>query len=300
MLEAVMESGFIKGIIPAMITPMTPDENLDEQGLKQLIGFLIDAGVHGIFAAGTAGEFWALSAEEKRLLYRWTVEYTAGRVPVYLGTCANSTREAIELSQFAQEVGADCLSVLTPSFITPSQDELFDHFGAIAKAVDLPILLYDLPSRTGNAMQVDLVVRLAERYDNIVGIKDSTGDFSQSLEYLRLLPRDFRVVMGRDTLICAGFEQGAAAAIAASANVAPALSVGIYDCFLKDDHEGALRFQERLAPVRLAFSLGSHPAMLKAGADMVGAAGGPPRKPIRPLSETDRETLRAILEDIGI
>lgn len=295
-----MESGFIKGIIPAIITPMTPDEKLDEPGLKRLVDFTIEAGVHGIFVAGTAGEFWALSVEEKQLLYRWAVEYAAGRVPVYAGTCANTTREAVELSQFAQEVGADCLSVLTPNYITPTQDELFDHFGAIAESVDLPILLYDLPSRTGNAMQIDLVIRLAERYKNIVGIKDSTGDFSQSLEYLRLLPPDFRVVMGKDTLICAGFEQGAAAAIAASANVAPALSVGIYNSFLNGDHDGAVQFQERLAPVRLAFSMGSHPAMLKAGADMVGAAGGPPRKPIRPLSDADCKRLKGILEDIGI
>jgi 4-hydroxy-tetrahydrodipicolinate synthase len=106
--------------------------------------------------------------------------------------------------------------------------------------------------------------------------------------------------MGRDTLISAGFEQGAAAAIAASANVAPALSVGIYNSFLQGDHDWAVQFQERLAPVRLAFSLGSHPAMLKAGADMVGAAGGPPRKPIRPLSDTDCETLKGILEAIGV
>ncbi len=295
-----MDASFVHGIIPAMITPMTSAEEIDENGLKRLIDFLIEAGVHGVFAAGTAGEFWAMSMEEKTRVYNWTVQFTNKRVPVYLGTCANSTREAVVLAELAQKAGADCLSILTPSFITPTQNELFDHFGAIAKSVDLPILLYDLPSRTGNALSVDTVVRLAESFDNIVGIKDSSGDFSQSLEYLRRTPDGFRVIMGRDTLICAGFEQGAAAAIAASANVAPKLSVGIYNCYLKGDRVGAKQFQDRLAPLRLAFSLGSHPAMLKAGADLVGAAGGPPRKPIRTLSAADLEKLKSVLKEIGV
>lgn len=295
-----MDAQFIRGIIPAMVTPMAQDETLDEPGLKRLINFLIDAGVHGIFAVGTAGEFWALSVEEKKQVFEWTVALTDGRVPVYLGTGANATREAIQLSELAQEAGADCLSVLTPCFISPNQRELFDHFSAIARSVDVPILLYDLPSRTGNALSVETVVRLSEAHDNIVGIKDSSGDFTQSLEYLRRCPDGFRVIMGRDTLIYAGFTQGAAAAIAASANVAPKLGVGIYECFLKGDMAGARAFQERLAPLRLAFSLGTHPAMLKAGADMVGAAGGPPRKPVSPLSAAERETLRGVLREIGV
>ncbi|MBT5829067.1 MAG: 4-hydroxy-tetrahydrodipicolinate synthase [Candidatus Latescibacteria bacterium] len=295
-----MRADFIRGIIPAMITPMTETEALDEKGLQKLIDFLIDAGVHGVFAAGTAGEFWALSFEEKRELYERTVKFTDRRVPVYLGTGANSTQEAILLSRMAEDSGADCLSILTPAFITPSQNEMFDHFAAIADVVKVPILLYDLPSRTGNAMGVDLVVRLAESFENIVGIKDSTGDFSQSLEYLRRAPADFRVIMGRDTLIHTGFISGAAAAIAASANVAPALSVGIYECFLEGNLDGALEFQQRLAPLRLAFALGSHPAMLKAGADMVGAAGGPPRKPVHALSMPDREKLQTVLTEIGV
>lgn len=295
-----MNTDFIKGIIPAMITPMDNNEDLDVRGLKKLIDFLVGAGVHGVFAGGTAGEFWALDVDEKKRLFEETVQITAGRVPVYLGTSANSTREAIFLSKLAQKAGADCLSVLTPSFITPSQQELFNHFAEVARSVDVPILLYDLPSRTGNGFAVDTVVRLAEDYENIVGIKDSTGDFTQSLEYLRRTPDDFRVVMGRDTLIYSGFVQGASAAIAASANVAPQLSVGIYESLLKGEKEQALDFQYRLAPLRLAFSLGSHPAMLKAGADLVGAAGGPPRKPINPLSDQDRGTLKQVLKEIGV
>ena len=119
-----MDTTFIRGIIPAMITPMTADEEPDEKGFQRIIDGLIDAGVHGIFTVGTAGEFWALTVEEKKRVYRWSVQMTGKRVPVYVGTCANSTREAVALSVAAQEAGADCLSVLTPNYINPSQDRI--------------------------------------------------------------------------------------------------------------------------------------------------------------------------------
>lgn len=294
-----MDAAFIRGIIPAMITPMTEDEDLDEAGLKGLVDGLIARGVHGVFTMGTAGEFWALTMEEKRRVYEWTVAYTDGRVPVYLGTCANSTREAVHLAESAQTAGADCLSVLTPNFVTPSEDEMFMHYEAIAASVDVPILLYDLPSRTGNALSVRLVVRLAEAFDNIVGIKDSSGDFTQTLEYLRQCPRGFRVIMGRDTLIYPALIHGAAGAIAASANVAPELSVGIYESYMKGDMAEAMDFQQRLAPLRLAFGLGTHPAMLKAGAELAGLPGGPPRRPVRRLSDPDRQKLRQVIAEIS-
>ena len=196
-----MDTTFIRGIIPAMITPMTADEEPDEKGFQRIIDGLIDAGVHGIFTVGTAGEFWALTVEEKKRVYEWTVQMTGKRVPVYVGTCANATREAVTLSESAQAAGADCLSVLTPNYITPSQDQLFEHFSAIARAVDIPILLYNLPARTGNTISVDLVVRLADSFDNIVGIKDSSGNFANAMALMDSTPDDFRFVMGNDAMI---------------------------------------------------------------------------------------------------
>ncbi len=294
-----MDSTFVRGLIPALVTPMTGDEALDEAGLERLLNYVIAAGAHGVFAGGTAGEPWALSTEEKKRLFEWTVGYTAGRVPVYVGTAANSTAEAVRLAEAAQEAGADCLSVLTPFFITPGPEEMFCHFAAIARAVDLPVLLYDLPARTGNSLSVNLVMRLAETFGNIVGIKESSGDFSQTLEYLRLAPEDFRVIMGRDTLIYAALVHGAAGAIAASANVAPELGVGIYERYMAGDACGALEYQKRLAPLRSAFALGTHPAMLKAGAEFVCDAGGPPRRPVRRLSGGDLHQLKEVLAKMG-
>jgi 4-hydroxy-tetrahydrodipicolinate synthase len=252
-----------------------------------------------VFTIGTAGEFWALSVEEKQRIFEWTVAHTSGRVPVYVGTCANTTREAVQLAELAQKAGADCLSVLTPTFIAPGEEEMFRHYQTIARAVDLPVLLYTNPDRTGNALSVDLVVRLAEEVENIAGIKDSSGDLTLTTEYLRRTPDDFRVLMGRDTLIYAALVHGASGAIAASANIAPELSVGIYDNFAWGDYKKALEFQRRLAPLRLAFKLGTFPAMLKAGVELVGLAAGPPRAPVSRLSATERQQLRDVLVLMG-
>ena len=294
-----MDSSFIKGVIPALITPMNDDESLSREGLKTLIDGVIDAGVHGVFTCGTAGEFWAMTTDEKRQLFEWTVEFTDGRVPVYVGTSANSTAEAIELAKIAESAGATCLSVLTPAFITPDENEMFRHYAGVAESVELPILLYNLPARTGNALSLSLVDRLHRRFPNIVGIKDSSGDFGQALAFLRELPESFRVIMGRDTLILSALKEGATGAIAASANVAPEIAVGIYDAFLRGEEDQARDFQQRLVPLRDAFSLGTHPAMLKAGAELVGFSGGPPRRPVSRLNEDQIATLRHILAGIG-
>jgi 4-hydroxy-tetrahydrodipicolinate synthase len=294
-----MDATDIQGIIPAMITPMTEDEALDEKGFQKLVDGLILAGVHGIFTVGTAGEFWALNVEEKRKIYQWTTDYVNRRVPTYVGTCANSTREAVQLSEHAQDAGIDCLSVLTPNYITPNPDQMFAHYAAIAQSVDIPILLYNLPARTGNTLSVDVVIRLAEKFENIVGVKDSSGDFSNAMAYLQQAPQGFRFVMGNDALILPAIMQGAAGAIAATANVAPEIAVGIYESVREGDIEAAKDFQKRLTSLRRAFVLGTHPAMLKAGADLVGFAGGPPRAPVSKLSDSETERLKGILKEIG-
>lgn len=290
---------FICGIIPAMITPMNEEEELDERGLEVLLDHLIAANVDGVFTVGTAGEFWALTVEEKKRIFEWTVGYTNGRVPVYVGTGANTTREAVLLAEIAQEAGVDCLSVLTPTFITPSAEEMFQHYREIARAVALPILLYANPDRTGNPLSPDLVVRLAEEVENIVGIKDSAGDLNLTSEYLRRVPEGFRVLMGRDTMIYSGLIHGAAGAIAASANIAPELSVSIYENVLWGEKEKALEYQHQLAPLRHAFGLGTFPAMLKTGVELLGMAAGPPRAPVGRLTEEERQQLRQVLVQMG-
>jgi len=293
------DTEFIRGIIPAVITPMTADEEPDEKALEALIDYHIEGGVSGIFTVGTAGEFWALTVEEKARIFEWTVASTRGRVPVYVGTCANTTREAVVLAELAQKAGVDALSVLTPTFITPDESQMYAHYKTVAEAVDLPIILYTNPDRTGNNLSVDLVVRLAEEVDNVAGIKDSSGDMTQTHEYIRRAPDDFRVLMGRDTLIYSALVHGAAGSIAASANMVPEIGVEIYRCFTEGDLDGAIAAQRNLAPVRLAFSLGTFPAMLKAGVELVGLRAGPPRAPVSALTDDERGKLRQALVKVG-
>lgn len=282
------------GIIPAMVTPLTQDDALNEPALRRLTNHLIDGGSHGLFAVGSQGEFWALSAEEKQRVWEVVVDETNGRTPVYAGTAAVTTREAIMLTQMAEKSGVDAVSILTPFFLSPTDDELFDHYRAIAEATALPIVLYTNPARTGVKISPGLLARLAE-IENIVGIKDSSGDLQLSAQYVRVVPDDFAVLMGRDTLILAGLLYGAKGSIAATANVQPALVVDIYERFVAGDLEGAKFAQEALAPLRLAFTWGTFPVVIKEALDLMGMEGGPARAPVGAMTPEQRERLKQVL-----
>lgn len=287
------------GIIPAMVTPLTKNDELNEPSLRRLTNFLIENGVHGVFVTGSQGEFWAFSAEEKKRAWEIVVEETNGRVPVYAGTAAITTREAIALTQTAEKVGVDAVSVLTPFFVNPSPDELYEHYRAIAAATKLPVLLYTNPDRTNVKISTALLSRLA-KIENIVGIKDSSGDLTLTTEYLANVPEDFSIVMGRDTLIFAGLMHGAKGAIAATANVVPALVVSIYERFKQNDLKGALKAQEELAPLRLAFTWGTFPVVIKEALDMIGFDAGPTRAPVGEMSDAQREKLRNLLKELEL
>ena len=284
----------ICGIIPAMVTPLTAEDAINEPVLRQLTNHLIAAGVHGLFALGSQGEFWALSAEEKQQVLEVVVEEANGRVPVYAGTAAITTPETIALTRLAEKVGVDAVSVLTPFFIQPTQDELYDHYRAVAESTALPVLLYNNPARTGVHVSSDLLARLSE-VDNIIGIKDSSGDLTLTAEYIRVTPEDFCVLMGRDTLILAGLLYGCKGSVAATANVVPRLAVEIYERFLAGDLSGAHRAQERLAPMRQAFRLGTFPVVAKEALQLLGIDAGPARAPAGPLSEEGRANLREVI-----
>lgn len=286
------------GIIPAMVTPVGEDEELNEAALRRLVNFLIEGGAHGLFATGSQGEFWAFDAEEKARIWEVVKEETAGRVPVYAGSAATTTRETIALTELAEESGVDAVSVLTPFYISPTQEELYDHYRAIAESTSLPVLLYNNPGRTGGiGVSPDLLARLAE-IENIVGIKDSSGDLQLTAEYIRVAPPDFAVLMGRDTLILAGLLYGAKGSITATANVVPELVVSIYERFEEGDIEGALEAQETLTPLRLAFSWGTFPVVVKEALDLIGMEGGPARAPVRPMPAEKRERLKRVLRDM--
>jgi 4-hydroxy-tetrahydrodipicolinate synthase len=278
---------------------LNKDETLNEVAMRRLVNHLVEGGVQGLFALGSQGEFWAFDPHEKRRVLEIVVEETRGRLPVYAGTTGITTRETIALTQMAREAGVDAVSILTPFFLSPNQEELYQHFLSIAKAVSLPILLYNNPARTGVKLMPDTVERLAQ-VENIVGIKDSSGDLSLTAEYVQRTPDEFAVLMGRDTLILAGLLYGCAGAIAATANVAPRLLADIYERFKAGDMVGALAAQEQLAPLRQAFGWGTFPVVVKEALDLMGLRAGPARGPVKSLCSERREMLAGVLAGLGV
>src|SRR5262245_5833377 len=219
----------IRGIIPPVATPMQANEDLDLPRLKWFIDHLILNGVHGIFVLGTNSEFYALDEDEKQRVIATAVEHVRGRVPVYAGTGAESTREAVRLTKMAEKEGVQGVSVITPYFVLPSQQEIFDHYRRIAENTSLPVILYTNPGTCGGVkIDVETVARLAE-IPNILGIKDSSGDLQNTNELIRVVPDRFSVLLGRDTLIYHGLIWGAKGAVPATANIAPRLVVDIYE-----------------------------------------------------------------------
>ena len=230
----------LKGIVVPIVTPMNEDETINLDELRRQVDHQIDAGIHGIFPFGTNGEGYILNGDEKKLVLETVIDQVAGRVPVYAGTGCISTKETIEQCKMAEAAGADILSVITPSFAKASQHELIVHYTTVAEAVpNMPIVLYNIPARTGNALEPETVVELA-KIDNIVGAKDSSGNWDNLSAYIDLTKdMDFAVLSGNDALILKALRRGARGAIAGCANVYPKNMVGIYESWAKGDDEAA-------------------------------------------------------------
>lgn len=289
-----------RGIIPAMVTPLTDDEGIDEPALRRLVNHLIAGGIHGLFAVGTQGEAYALALEEKKRVLEIVVDETQHRVPVYAGTGTITTRETVALTQAAEKIGVDAVSVLTPYFIAPNPEEIYEHYATVAKSTRLPILLYTNPARTGVNLSVDLAARLAH-IENIVGIKDSSGDLTLTTEFIRRAASNkFHVLAGRDTLILATLVHGGSGSIAATGNVAPHLVTEIYNAFCAGDLPRARAAQARLAPLRLAFDLGTFPVVIKEALALMGICSGRAKAPIKPMSDMRRTELKQILQNLGV
>lgn len=290
----------LRGVIPPIVTPLTSDYELNEKPLRRMINHLLDNGLHGLFPAGTTGEFYGLNDSEYRSLLEITMDEARGRVPVYAGVNHITTKGAVRLANIAQEVGVDCLSILTPMFISPTQEDIYRHFKTIAENTDLPIILYNNKPKTGVDIIPQTVSRLAD-IGNIIGVKDSTGDMTNTEEYLRLTNgKDFSVLMGRDTLIYSALCYGATGAIASCSNVAPRIAADIYDKYIKGDLEGALEAQYKLAPLRIAFNLGTFPAVIKEGLKLQGIDAGPCYEPVGPLSTEEKQKLKEILTELKL
>ncbi|KPW65590.1 4-hydroxy-tetrahydrodipicolinate synthase [Pseudomonas syringae pv. broussonetiae] len=283
-----------RGIIPALVTPFTADQQLDEQALRNLIENLLNAGVHGLFVLGTNGEFFTLSESEKLKIARITVEAAAGRVPVVVGTGAFATHEVIEMNKKMIDVGADALSIITPYFNAISQPELIKHYTVIADASELPLMMYNIPAKTGMSIGIGAVATLSQ-HPQIKGIKDSAGNFDALVQMMQYRSDDFAVFAGTDSLIYWNLLAGGDGAIAATANAVPEVVMSIWNNFQSGNHEAARAAQEALRPLRDAFALGTMPVVLKTATQLLNVPVGPCRAPVQPLDAAALEKLQNLL-----
>ncbi|NDL68799.1 4-hydroxy-tetrahydrodipicolinate synthase [Clostridiales bacterium F-3ap] len=291
----------LKGVIPPIVTPVDDNENVDIQGLERVIDHVLDGGVHGVFVLGSNGEFYALDFENQRKAVEATVRHVDKRVPVYAGASAITTKECIKLAKMAEDAGADALTVLTPMFIRPTEKEMYEHFKAIAGSTDLPVLLYNNPDKTTNNISVSLLEKLA-KIENIVGIKNTSFDFAQTIEYMRVTKgmESFKVLSGSDYFVYGTLAYGGAGCVAGTANVAPRLVVDIYDKFMAGDHAGAVEAQYKLVPLRNTYSYGSFPVVMKDCMNLMGIPVGNPVRPIQHCSPEKMEELRKVLASLDL
>ena len=296
-----MKNVAIKGIIPPVITPMNPeDESVNIPELRNQIERQIAGGVHGIFPFGTNGEGYILTLKEKEEVLEATIDQVKGRIPVYAGTGCISTRDTVYMSKRAEEMGADVLSIITPSFALASQKELYDHYVEVAKHVNSPIVLYNSPARTGNKLLPETVGKLARDVDVIMGAKDSSGDIENLKAYIREtrdIGKDFSVLAGNDGNILTCLKEGGAGGVAGRANLYPKTVASIYNYFVAGDLEKAQEAQDAIATLSRVFKFGNPNTIIKKAVNLLGYPVGDCRKPFNYLCDEGIEELKTVLKE---
>ncbi len=290
-----------RGIILPVVTPTDGNGNFSEGRYRKLLRFWIENGIHGVFPFGTTGEFYAFDEGVLRSMIQIALDEGQGKLFVYAGANHITPKAALKLARLAEDAGAHALSVLTPMFVSQTQEELYQFYRTIAEGTDLPIVIYDNTPKTNIRVAPETIARLAE-ISNIVALKDSTGDMTNTEECIRLTRHrdDFHVLMGRDTTIFAGLNYGCTGAITSCGNIAPRVAVDIYENYLQGDMEGALEAQFRLSRLRIATNIGTFPVVIKEGLRMMGQEAGDCQPPLLPLNKTQQDMLHSVLEEINL
>lgn len=289
----------ISGSIVALVTPMHRNGDIDYSALRRLVDWHVEQGTHAIVSVGTTGESPTLSVQEHLEVVRVTVEHAAGRIPVIAGTGANSTSEAIALTREAKDLGADASLQVVPYYNKPTQEGLYQHFKAIADAVDIPIVLYNVPGRTVADMQTETVLRLSE-VENIIGIKEATGDVTRGKDLIARSPRDFVVLSGDDPTALALMIAGAKGDISVTANVAPAQMARLCELALAGEVEEAREIDELLQPLHSGLFIEPSPAGPKWALFKLGLIEEGIRLPLLPLTDSAQPALKEMLEKSGV
>lgn len=282
-----MNTDYMKGVVVPILTVIDAEEKIDEAKMRAHVDYVIEGGVSGILAFGSNGEFYVIEEDEMKRGLQIMVDQAAGRVPVYFGIGAISTKKCCRLAKMAVANGAAAVSVLQPMFLKPTRAELYNHFKAIAESVpETPVLLYNNPGRVGYTLSADLVDELAHTVPNIVGMKDTSGDITQTSEFIRRTRDvDFKVFGGKDTLLYASMCHGAVGGVCTAANFMPELITDVYNKFVAGDLKGSLEAQFKLNPVRLAMDPASFPVAAKDMATLRGQDVGVPYLPNLPTPE---------------
>ncbi len=289
----------IQGSIVAIVTPMFENGGVDWKSLEQLVEWHIQQGTHGIVAVGTTGEASTLSTEEHIHVIKEVIRVANKRIPIIAGTGANATNEAIELTQAAKDLGADAALLVTPYYNKPTQEGLYQHYKAIAEAVDIPQILYNVPGRTGVDMQNDTVLRLAD-IANIIGIKDATGDIPRGTALIAALNGQMAVYSGDDATAWELMLLGAKGNISVTANIAPKQMSDICEAAQAGDRETAQRLNQQIANLHNILFCESNPIPVKWALHEMGYIGTGVRLPLTVLAAQFREPLRTDLKAAGI
>jgi len=289
----------IKGSIVAIVTPMHADGSLDIEGLNKLIDWHIAEGTDSIVIAGTTGESATVSVEEHCALIKATVAHAKGRIPIIAGAGANSTAEAIKLTRFAKEAGADATLQVVPYYNRPTQEGMYQHFKAIAEAVDLPVILYNVPGRTVADMSNETILRLAQ-IPNIVGVKDATGNIGRGYDLLRLAPRSFAIYSGDDPTAMALMLGGGAGNISVTANVAPRIMADMCRAAMNGEVSIAIALNNKVFPLHQKLFVEPNPVPVKWALAEMGKMPSGIRLPLVPLSGDYHEVVRSALREASL
>jgi 4-hydroxy-tetrahydrodipicolinate synthase len=289
----------LRGSNPALITPLRNGE-VDEKAFRKFVNWQIAEGSHGLVPVGTTGESPTLTPEEHKRVIEICIEECKGRVPVIAGTGSNSTAEAIEYTEHAKEAGADAALVVVPYYNKPTQDGLYAHFKAIADAVDIPILVYNVPGRTVANISVETLARLAADCRNIVGTKDASADLTRPSRQRLMSGEKFIQLSGEDGTALGFNAHGGHGCISVTANVAPRLCSEFQEATLSGDYAKALKLQDRLMPLHHALFVETSPSPVKYAASLLGLCSADARLPMVPVSESTKKTVRDAMMHAGL
>lgn len=290
----------LKGSITAIVTPFTEQGEFDEKAFRGLVNWQIEEGTHGLVPVGTTGETPTLSHDEHKRVIEVCVEEAKGRVPVIAGAGSNNTVEAIELAQHAEAAGADAVLVVTPYYNKPNQRGLYAHFSAVAKAVSIPLVIYNIPGRSIIDMTPETMAALARDHKNIIGVKDATGKIERVSEQRASCGSDFIQLSGEDATALGFNAHGGRGCISVTSNVAPRLCAQFQEASLAGDNATALSIQDRLLPLHKALFLEPNPSGPKYALSRLGRIGNHLRLPLMPIEAETAEKIDQALRHAGL